>query len=208
MNSKKLYYGLILSLFVITAAGISAFTLGDGMLKKQNSRLNQLKLESSNLEAVQSSLVDAKKDIVDYASIEQIAKTVVPQEKDQAKTVREIIKLAQESGIPISSITFPNSTLGNKAPGKATGQAPTAAASPSAVTQTQKVEGISGVERLEITISSDTSSPVPYSNFLRFLEKLEQNRRTSQVSGITIVPDSKNRNVLTFSLLLNVYIKK
>lgn len=205
MTSKKLFYLLIAALVLVNASGAAVFVLGNKQITKQNDELSRYKLESTALEEVQRSLVSAKKDINTYKDIESIAKTVVPQEKDQAKTVREIVKLAEESNIPISSVTFPTSSLGAKAtagPSTATQQ------QAGTITQTQKVTGLNNVERLEITVTSDTTKPVPYSNFIRFLDLLEKNRRTSQVGSINIQPDPKNRNLLTFSLILNVYIKK
>lgn len=204
MNSKKLFYVLIAVLILVNGAGLAALVYGSKMLDQQNAKLTDLKIESSALEDTQRSLITAKKDIEKYSDIEQISKTVVPQEKDQARTVREIVKLAEESGISIASISFPTSSLGSKPASGSTGTT----TQPTGTTQTQKVDGISNVERLEVTVNSDTSKPVLYSNFLLFLEKLEQNRRTSQVSNINIQPVADNRNQLTFSLILNVYIKK
>lgn len=202
MNSRKIFYVLIAVLMLVNGGGIAALVYGRKALDSQNNRLTELKVEAKTLEDVQRSLINAKKDIEKYADIEQISKTVVPQEKDQARTVREIIKLAEESGISIASVSFPTSSLGVKAGGGTT------QATATGNSQTQKVEGISNVERLEITVSSDTAKPILYTNFLGFLEKLEQNRRTAQVSNINIQPVTDNRNLLTFSLVLNVYIKK
>lgn len=204
MNSKRLFYGLIGCLLVTVGIGTASLVQGNKMLTQQNEKLTKLKIESSSLDQVQASLINAKKDIGEYSAIEQIAKTVVPQEKDQARTVREIVKLAAESKISIASVTFPSSNLGSAAtPGSSPAQA-----AATAVTQTKKVEGISNVEQLEITVTSETSKPVPYANFVLFLQKLEQNRRTSQVSSVNIQPTTTNRNLVTFTLILNVYIKK
>lgn len=214
MNSKRLFYLFIALIIMVNAGGIAAVVVGNKYLNQQNTHLTDLKVEASTLDQVQQSLTRAKKDLDSYAQLEQTLKTVVPQEKDQARTIREIVKIAQDSGISIASITFPTSTLGNKAGAAAgtTSAAPgtTGASSSSASTntQTQKVDGINNVERLEITIASDTSKPVLYTNFIGFLGKLEQNRRTSQVSSINIQPVANNRNMLTFSMVLNVYIKK
>lgn len=207
MTSKRLFYVLIALLVVINASGVALLIEGDKRLVAQNSELTQYKVESTALQEVQRSLVRAKKDIETFSNVEKIAKTIVPQEKDQAKTVREIITLADESGVAISSITFPTSNLGAK---QAAGAPGTGAASQGAGTtsQTQKVEGLTGVEKLDITVTSDTKQPITYTKMIRFLGLLEQNRRTSQVANITIQPDSTNRNLLTFSLVVTVYIKK
>lgn len=203
MTAKRLFYGLLGGVgLIILAVALTVF-YGNQMLVKQNKRLADTKLQLANLDSVQSSLVTAKRDIEQYSVIEQIAKTVVPQEKDQARTVREIVKIADESGISISGISFASSSLGT------VGKAKTpAAAAGTTTTQTEKVEGLTGVEKLPITITSDSDKPVSYKNFLLFLEKLEQNRRTSQVADVNIQPNSDNRNFLNFSLKINVYIKK
>lgn len=204
MNSKKMFFILCGLLLAVNGSGVAAFVYGNKMLTRENEKLTKVKVEANSLEEVQRSLVNAKKDIQTYSDVEKIAKTVVPQEKDQARTVREIVKLAADSGISISSVSFPSSSLGNK-----TTAAPGAAATtPTTNTQTQKVDGISNVERLEVTVSSDTSKPVIFTSFVSFLNRLEQNRRTAQVTNINIQPLSDNRNFLTFTLTLNVYIKK
>lgn len=204
MNSKNLFFVLVAAIVLINGAGVAAIVTGDKLLQKQNNRLTELKVEATTIEQVQASLVRAKKDIDTYQDIEQVANTVVPQEKDQARTVRELVKLAQDSGIAISSISFPSSSLGNKS----TGAAAATQQAPGSNTQTQKVEGINNVEKLEITVTSDTARPVLYTSFIKFLDSLENNRRTSQVSNINIQPVADNRNLVTFSLIVNVYIKK
>src|SRR5688500_3111383 len=97
MNSRRLFFILTALLLLIIGGGVAALVKGNEILATKNTRLTELKLEANSLESVQDSLINAKKDIANYSSIEQITKTVVPQEKDQAKTVREIIKLANES---------------------------------------------------------------------------------------------------------------
>ena len=204
MNSRRLYFVLIALIVLVNGSGVAAVYYGNKILNKQTTKLTDLKIEANTLEDVQRSLNRAKKDIITYSDIEKVVKTVIPQEKDQARTVREIVKIADESNIRLASVSFPSSTLGNKT--SAGAAAPVAGATGN--TQTQKVEGISNVERLEITLASDTTKPVLYSDFISFLARLEQNRRTSQVGSINIIPESGKRNYLTFTMTLNVYIKK
>src|SRR5690606_18480517 len=99
------------------------------------------------------------------------------------RTVREITRFAAESDISISSISFPASTLG-----QAAGKKPTA----SEQSQIEPVEGIPGVSRLQVTVQSDTASPVLFTSLVDFLERLEQNRRTSHVTNLTITPSADN----------------
>jgi hypothetical protein len=208
VNSKRLFILLVAVLFLVNASGIALLVMGNKYLDKQNAKLTELKVESDTLDVVQRSLIRAKKDVETYTDLANVVAAVVPQEKDQARTVREIVKIASESGISITSINFPNSTLGTAAAATNTGGQPSATAATSGTTntQTQKVTGINNVERLEITVQS--GSAVPFKNFILFLQKLEQNRRTAQVSNVSINPNTENPNYVQFSLVLNVYIKK
>lgn len=210
MNSKKLYFILISSLVLLASLGGLGVFYGDKMLQEKASSLISLKVDAAALEDQQRSLLQAKKDVNTYSELSQLVKTIVPQEKDQARTVREIVKIAGETGVKIGSITFPSSNLGEVAPKTV---APTdpgeKKAAPAKIpgTQIKPVEGIPGLYQLEIGIQSDSSTTVEYKQFLAFLKKLEQNRRTSQVTNLSVQPSSKDRNQVNFSLTVNVYVK-
>lgn len=200
MNSRKVFYILIASQLAIVGLFVATLVYGNKFLTTKSSVLNTRKVERTKLENTQQSLAKTQKDILKYSELNEIMAGVVPQEKDQARTVREIIKIAESSGVAISSFSFPSSTLGSS------GTTRTQATSPGSMSQTTRVEGVDGVEQMQITITS--ALPVPYDNFLGFLQKLEQNRRTSQVSSVTITPEPQNRSLIRFSLIVNVYIKK
>lgn len=194
---------------LLALANLGAVFVGTQFLQSRSKKLADLKLDSSVLDEQQSSLNRAKKDIETYAELEQIAKAVVPQDKDQAAAVREIVKIAEANGIKLASISFPASTLGQTPPKAAPVEGETATPAPktSPVTQVQPVEGIPGVYALPINIQQDTTSPITYSEFISFLSGLEQNRRTSQVSNVTVQPNAQDRRLLTFSMTVNAYIK-
>lgn len=198
--------GVLVLLGGLTIAGT---VIGNSMLQKKANTLLGLKLDNKTLEDQQSSLIQAKKDIDKYSDLEKIAKTVVPQEKDQARTVREIINIGNAAGVPISSISFPTSNLGQAQPQSTApaGETPTAKVATPPITQVKPVDNIKGLYQLEVTVQSDANTPVSYAKFLSFLTRLEQNRRTAQVSSITVLPSAKNRDLVTFSLVVNVYIK-
>ncbi len=202
MSSRRLFMILVAVLVLVNGGGVALLVMGNKYLDKQNTKLTELKVEADTLDVVQRSLIKAKKDIDKYKDLATVVESVVPQEKDQAKTVREIVKLAAESGVNISGISFPSSSLGNakSGPGAAT------SATAGTTTQTQKVEGISNVERLEISVTSGKA--IPFQNFISFLQKLEQNRRTAQVSTTSITPVDATSTDVQFTLVLNVYIKK
>jgi hypothetical protein len=199
IQAKQLNY-ILIGLIVLLAAGFFAVAYETNtVLGGQANKLSQLKAKSNDLETMQTMLAKNKQDIIKYKDLNTIAETIVPQDKDQAEAVREIVKLAADSGISkLSSITFPSSTLGSLTPGA--GRNPN-------LTQLTPIKGTPGVYQLPITISQDSNSRVPYGQFTTFLSKLEQNRRTAQVSGITIQPDTQHPNNVAFTLIINEFIK-
>lgn len=203
MSSKRMFL-LVLGLLIFCGVGLIAATFGaSAALKQQSSKLVTLKAKNQTLETEQAELTKAKKDIEKYAALNGIAKTVVPQDKDQAEAVREIVHIAAVNGIRLSSITFAASTLGGTSgPGGSAGT-PT---KKTPVTQVQPVPNIKGVYQLPITVQQDAGQPISYAQFISFLTALENNRRTAQVSSINIQPTT-DRSRLTFNLQLNEYIK-
>lgn len=211
MNSKRVFFVMIGVLVVLAAAIGGGAYAGSQMLEAKAKMLSGKKLQSKVLAQEQVSLAKAKKDVAKYQSLETIAKTIVPQDKDQAEAVREITNLAAQSGITLSSITLPSSTLGTSAPtspsSSSSSSSVSATSSKTDLTQLIPVKGIPGVYSLQITVATNSDSPVSYSSFIEFLGRLEQNRRTSQVSTISLQPNSKNPSQVSFTLTIDEYIK-
>lgn len=197
MNSKKLYFGLI-GLLVLLGLGILVSAReANALLENKSKTLATLKVSEQAMDDQKTQLAKDKKDIATYADLNNIAKSVVPQDKDQAEAVREIVNLASKSGISqLSSIAFPPSTLGGTSVKTAKG-----------LTQVTPVKGIPGVYDLQITVTQANTSEVPYNNFITFLTKLERNRRTAEVSSITVQPDQKNSGTVAFTLVIDEFIK-
>jgi hypothetical protein len=192
MTAKRTYLimWIVLGLSIF-GVGFSAF-IGNQMMHKRSDELVEAKLESRSLDEQRNAFSEATAEIEKYSELNEIAKAVVPQDKDQANSVREIVKIAMESGVKISTINFPASSLAANSKGE---------------TQVKKVDGIPGVYELEITIQQEPSQPITYPALISFLTNLEHNRRTAQVTNITVQPTAKDRNKLTFSLVLSAYIK-
>lgn len=199
MKSKQLFFVLIACVVLLGAGFIAVAYYSNSLLSKQAVALSKYKADSNVNDQLQATLTKNKADIAKYSQLNQIAETIVPQDKDQAEAVREIVNLAAESGIgKLSSITFPASSLGSTVPGAKTN---------SSLTQLTPVSGIAGVYNLQITVTQSSADEVPYSAFTTFLAKLEQNRRTAQVSSITIQPDSKAPGQVSFTLVINEFVK-
>jgi len=195
VNAKKLHLGLIVLLVLLAAGFLGGTYEANTLLQSASQTLAKLKAQSQAADDQQTQLTQAKADIKKYGELNTVAKSIVPQDKDQAEAVREIVNLANESGLPqLSSITFPASELGTT-PGK-TGKS---------LTQVTPVAGMSGVYDLPITVQE--AKGVAYSKLIAFLQKLEQNRRTAQVSSVTIQPSADNSNAVSFTLIIDEFIK-
>lgn len=213
MSAKKLYFSFIVLLCVLFAGLFVATINVNKILTEKGSNLTQLKAKNAALEREQISLNKTAKDMQTYTDLQKITQSIVPEDKSQAQAVREIVNIADQHGIRLAKITFPASTLGNSsATSSASAQAAAAPATSTGskntrLSQLSPVKNIPGVYQLPITVQSDAKDPVRYDKFISFLNALERNRRTAQVSTITLEPSKENRNYLSFTLTLNNYIK-
>ena len=218
MTPRRLYFGLIgliCLLFIGLLVGASGI---NSMLSSRASTLTSLKAKNAALNQEQSGLAIAQKQIKKYAGVQQIAEAVVPEDKDQAEAVREIVNIASASGVRLSTINFPASSLGSTSSG-ATGGSVGSSSTPVSIgqvkinpksgnlSQLQPIKNIPGVYVLQLTVQSDANNPVSYTSFIKFLTALEYNRRTAQITSITLEPNQDNSNLLSFSLIINEYIK-
>lgn len=196
LNSKLVHYILCMLAVLILVACAGGAKLVVGLLQKQANNLVSLKAKGQALQEEQSNLTVAKKEVSKYSTLEKIAETIVPQDKDQAETVREIVNIAAASNIKLTSISFPTSSLGQPGVSKTV-----------AYSQLTPVKGISGVYLLPINVDdSDAADATSYNSFYNFLSQLEQNRRTSQVTNLSIQPITGG-GLINFSLTINEYIK-
>lgn len=214
MNSKRMYFVMFGLVILLTGGIVATVVMGDMYLKKQADKLNELKVQDKILEDQQTALTQANKDITKYTELEKISKSVVPQDKDQAKAVLEIVEIARQSGISIQGITFPSSNLGTKvapAPKAEGGQSAPATPAAPPISQAKPVDGIPGVYSLEmnITPSSSNQNPISYYQFLDFLGRLENNRRTAQVTQVRISPltNARQSPFIGFTLTINIFVK-
>ena len=199
MNSKRLFYVLTACLCLLLLGLFGVAYGANKFLTTEAHTLAAAKANSNALDDQQRQLAKDKSDITRYSELSDIAATVVPQDKDQAQAVREIVNLAAASNIPqLSSIVFPASSLGAASTGVKT---------PNGITQVTPVSGITGVYDLQITVTLDATHAVSYDKFISFLQKLEQNRRTAQVSSVNVQPNADNPSLISFSLVIDEYIK-
>lgn len=200
--------GAGLLFFIIAFAGL-------GILSAKTQGLIELEQQSKTVDAQSTNLAASKKQVEQYAYFNDIAKTVLPSDKDQAQAVLDIFSLADQSGIAIASVTFPASNLGAKTVATAGNNAATAPAA-SAISQAKPVEGIAGLYSLQLTISPQSgpevsdAKQVTYPKLLDFLGRIEHNRRTAQITQVNIQPLGTNSGpsqFINFTMTINIFIK-
>jgi hypothetical protein len=207
MTSKRLSLIMSAALVVSAIAMAAIGLLGSTLLNDSAESLQSERVEAEVLSHQEEALLQAKVDIEAYGELKDLSRRIIPQEKDQARTVREITNIARETGINITSITFPTSDLGVAPRSTARGAATSEPAEPvrQGITQAKPVPNIPGVLELEISVAV-TDTPVEFERMILFLERLEQNRRTSQVQRVAIFPEAENRDLVSFNIGLAVYI--
>jgi hypothetical protein len=197
--------GLSALLFVVLAfAGLS-------VLSGKSSEVVDLKLKNRTTEAQLSALKVAKAEVAAYAYFKDVANKVIPSDKNQDQAVVEIFKLADESGIKVEKISFPASELGNPSsstPSSSSTTGTPAAGAKSAVSQAKPVEGIGGLYSLKVTVEPDNE--VSYESVIAFLEKLENNRRTAQITRVVLDPGGSIETgdlAIHLTVELNIFLK-
>jgi hypothetical protein len=205
MTPKRLFFvlliGFVLGLGGLVGASYAVVT----MITTKSKTLADRKSEVVALQSQQTSLAKSKRDVAKYADLEKITDGIVPQDKDQAQTVRELTRIAAANKISLTTISFPSSTLGASSNGPAVASAATTA-KPN-LSQLTPVKNIPGVYNLQITLGNNGANSVTFNQLDAFLRGLENNRRTAAVSGISIQPQTDNPNRLVFTLVINTYIK-
>lgn len=196
MSTKYVNFGFIGLIIILLGLAFGGTYYGTKILKERGATLVELKNQSEQLNAKETALIQAKKDVAKYAELEQIAKSIVPQEKNQALTVLQIVSLADQSGIQLAGFQFPDSKLGVSS-----------ASSADATTQYTKVKGLNGVYSMAVSVQSDTKNLATYDQMLTFLSKLEHNRHTADITNINVQPSEKDRSLVSFTLTLTVYLK-
>jgi len=206
MTSKQLAIGLGALFCLLCLAILGGVYVTNTLLQQQSDTLLNLKKQSDDLDAKQAQFLSDKQDLRKYDDLNTIAQAIVPQDKNIDIVTRQIANIARESGISsFGGISLPNSTLGGTA---SNGTQNATASNPNSLannlTQLSKVTGLSGVYDLPIGIQQNVA--VNYDTFLTFLTKLQQNRRTANISNVSVTP-SQESNQVTFNLTIDEYIK-
>jgi len=201
MTAKKAYF-IILTILILAIIGIGgSMYAGTMVVKKTSDKLIQTKLDNIGLDTQEQQFLQSRKVLDKYKTLNQTISKILPKNKDQALAVKELYQIGDETGIVVSKIQFPTSTL-------AKSKATSTQSSTKTVTQAKQVAGMTGVLGIDISISLQPANgkSISYDNMLKFLQKVELNRRNMQIKNITVNADTINGGV-TFELTLTIFVK-
>jgi hypothetical protein len=178
MNAVLFNRLLIVGLLVMVALVGFGFYWGAQFLSDQAQKADHAKIDASlknedlaQLKRLEFEL-ESKKDIVTRAE-QIVAESKEYQYQDQI--VRDINSFANAAGVQVLGYNF-GAPAQNKKSSKPAGP-------------------VSGVNA--ITANITLKSPLPYSNFMRFLKAIEQNLTKMQVTGINMTPDQEDSNLIS-----------
>ncbi len=218
INAKRFSY-ILSVLLLLQFIGMVAITVyANSWLTSKSENIVNLKLDTVLLEEKQRANQQALLDLNKYESTRALLEKIVPKSKDQAKTIGELQKIAEETGVTISTMTFPASELGNGASSTTVvGTTPSAAATnTTAVSQAKPVTNIPGLLGIEVSLSqidekgSEGGSGITYRQLISFLEAIEKNRRTMQIKTLQVLPiKSSTGSISGYSLTIsmNIFVK-
>jgi gas vesicle protein len=196
VNAKKTYFLLLGLLLASIVGAIAAIFIGNMIMQKSSDNLVKAKLDSIGADTEEQTYLQARKNLERYSTLNETISQVLPKSKDQAQAVKALYQIGDETGIIVSNIQFPTSTLGQKS---------TAVGS---VTQAKAVTGMPGVQGIDISIELLPASgkSISYANMIKFLQDVELNRRNMQIKQISVNADVTNSGV-TFKLTLTIFVK-
>lgn len=210
MNAKKLYLVLVGGVIALSIVSIALLYVAGILMQKSANQLVSVKLDNLALDEQEKAYLQARKDLEKYKDLAATLENVLPKSKDQARAVREIYKIGDESGIAIDKISFSSSTLGQKAaPGSSSSKS-----SAQVLSQAKAVDGMPGVlgVDMDMTLRSSKSSKtyISYSDLLKFLQTIELNRRSMQIKKLSVEVDSTattKDNISGVDLTITIFVK-
>lgn len=201
MNNKKLFIVFIAIIICVISLGALTLIKATSALESEGSKLMDVKIEDEIMERRIKDLAKAKKDVARYSELSDISKQVVPEEKNQASLIAELSSMANQCKIKLGTIDFPKSSLGSIQKKNSKTKTDTSKS------QLFEIPEMKGVYAMEIGMKNHSNSPVSYDQILQFLKILENNRKTSQVTNISITPKEDNKNLYDFHIKINTYIR-
>lgn len=191
MDAKKLFKILLGGVAVVVVLFAFGYRTGLARLESGHQTIGTLE---AKLEAVDEKLVLTQRtrtQLTQLEFIQTIASEVLPDSKGQPELVGQILLIAKQNGVTISSIQFASS--GNTTQPD--------------LTQAEPLEGIPGVYTLPLTLRANGD----YDDVLDMLRSIETNRRKIQTRSVNLKPilSSSGRPTtrVISDITLDVYVR-
>lgn len=187
MKPKKAFYVMLAVLGLVVALTVLGVYVGDRYLAKQAEVISDLRAED---ELQSTALINAQvtqDQLNKYEYIDLIAQEVLPGAKNQSEALLIINELGEKTGIKVDNYSFVTTT-GN----------------PGDLTQTQALEGVSGILVFPISVQFDAT----YSQILTWLRLAEQNQRKMQIESISISPPGEDDSQYGVTVQINAFVGK
>ena len=210
MTTKKAHFGLLgLLVLVIVAIGLAMY-FSRVFLKSNSDSLVNAKLELYKIDETEYIYRKNQAILQENQETADILASVLPQEKDQAKAVREITQIASDNGLSVKAIRFPGSDLviTNKPVAAQTqGSTTTPQATPSGptISQAKPVNGLNNVLGIAVEVeltSARSGAQISTDQVLSFLQQIENNRRNIRVTSINFGSSVDEGKTLKIDTLL------
>lgn len=220
MNAKKMHKFLLLIFVGGLALSIWIVRYANAQLAATSADLTTLRTDIANLEHKREGLQKAKVILANNEDTLDTLSKVIPEDKDQAKIVKEIYSIADKAGVSIESVGFPASTLGSPAAKVATpaisngtttdGSKP--ATPQKSISQATPLKDIPGIQAIELSIGAISSKTLPlgsgvrYSELMSFIRQIERNQRAIQITALGIGQGQIVNGEQTFTLTISLTI--
>lgn len=181
MKPKKFFFILIGVMVILTGLGGAGYYFAVKYLYTASTNLEAQYIAQNDADEKVEQIIRLKtqynKDIVPFQGVIDAA---LPRTKNQTQILTQIERLAVESGLQISSVSFPNS------------------AGPTATSQAVKAGLV-----LALPVSFQTTGT--YAQLKTFLSKLESLNRYTSITNLTVSKTDTKK--ISFSINLNAYFK-
>lgn len=183
LNPQRYFYVLIALLVLVLAGGGYGYYWVTTQLNQKTAQLQERKQEVTLADTKQNDLEALKRSYADVQPVLNSLDGALPQTKRESELGLALQSIARQSGMTISTITFP----------------PTGATLPGPTSQTVKQGDV-----LAIAVTFELSGTYP--QLQTFLQKQERLARFTNVVALTI-SRSDPRGGLKFNISLLAYIK-
>jgi len=201
LTASRLRAVLIIAIISIVMAMAGGFWFVHKNLQAYATSISKLNADSLSADSNIQTLQNLRKTLDEKQQAANDARNLIADSSvfpDRA--VKDITRIAEESGVKITSIEYSEASAGSGTAAPTTPTTPTTPATP----QAAATPAAPGVTKKTITVALD--SPLPYNNLLEFIERIENNELKMQIASVSITKE-KGDEVSTQPFSIGVYVR-